>query len=68
LFKLLFHLPRPEEKSPMVILGLDEPTHLVHAEFNAAGTHAAWGQDDGSVTACRIGEVQRRLVEPGLGW
>jgi hypothetical protein len=63
-----FRLFRREDKTPIVILGLDTPTHQVHCEFNPAGTHVAWGNDDASVILCDIEKVRRRLGELRFGW
>jgi len=41
---------------------------VLRAGLNAAGTHPAWGSNDGSVTRCDIAHVYWRLGEIRLGW
>jgi serine/threonine protein kinase/WD40 repeat protein len=62
---LLFHR---DAMAPVVALGLDVPSDSVEQAFNAAGTHLAWGNGDGTVTVCNIPEVQQRLAKLRLGW
>lgn len=62
------YLYRKDDKAPLVTLGIDAQPSVVDYGFNAAGTHLAWGNRDGSVIVCDINNVQRRLASIGLGW
>ncbi len=61
-----FRLFRFGDMTPLVTLGIDVPT--AKAQFNAAGSHLAWGNLDGTVTVCDLRAIQRRLAQVGLGW
>jgi serine/threonine protein kinase/WD40 repeat protein len=37
-------------------------------KFSQDGNQIVWGNQDGTVTACDLNEVQRRLAGVGLGW
>jgi serine/threonine protein kinase/WD40 repeat protein len=60
-------LHRRGQEDPLVTLGPDALA-TGGARFNMAGTHALWGNADGSVTVCDIQEVRRRLTGVGLSW
>ena len=55
------------EAEPLVVLGLDRELSDTPT-FTRDGALAAWGNADGSVTVCRLGEVRARLDRLGLGW
>ena len=57
-----------EGKEPVVTVGIDLVVTSVRAAFDPAGTHFAWGNEDGTVTVCDIPRLQRRLAEVRLGW
>ncbi|HJT32966.1 MAG TPA: protein kinase [Pirellulales bacterium] len=61
----LYHLSRGV---PLLKLGIDSLTSSYVTSFNAAGTHVAWGNADGTVALCDIPLVRRRLAELGLDW
>ncbi len=62
----LFHR---DDQAPLVRLGIDvQTTSENHTQFNATGSHVAWGNVDGTVSVCDIEEVRRRLAQLGLGW
>jgi serine/threonine protein kinase/WD40 repeat protein len=60
-------LYRRQDESPLVTLDIDG-MHSNQPLFNAAGSHVAWGNRDGTVTVCDLKEIQQRLAEVGLGW
>ena len=62
------YLYRPDDKAPLVTLGIDAHPSTGDYGFNAAGNHLAWGNRDGSVIVCDFHEVQRKLAAIGLGW
>jgi hypothetical protein len=63
-----YQLLRRGDAGPLVELGMDSPISSYLASFNAAGTHAAWGNADGTVTVCNLAEVRRRLDLLRLAW
>jgi WD40 repeat protein len=56
------------KETPLLVLGLHGRPMYSAIQFNSAGTHLAWGNEDGTVSVCDIPEVQRRLAAVGLGW
>jgi serine/threonine protein kinase/WD40 repeat protein len=62
-------LYRGGSTTALLNLGIDSrSSSFQFPPFNPAGTHVAWGNDDGTVSLCDINEVQTRLAELGLGW
>ena len=49
-----------------VISGVDYP--ISDCTFSRDGRYVVWGNGDGSLTACDLPVVQRRLAALGLGW
>jgi WD40 repeat protein len=65
----------PGQEDSISLFRRGEPSPLVtfvglHPEilFSPAGSHAAWGNPDGSVSLCDIEQVRARLSQAGLGW
>jgi WD40 repeat protein len=62
-------LYRRRDRALLLHLGLDAAWNVMRGTaFNAAETHLAWGNGDGSVDVCDLAEIQRRLAQVGLGW
>lgn len=59
---------RRVEAQDRLILGLDLDNQVIRATFGSNGTTVAWGTANGTVSVCRIPEVQPRLAQMGLGW
>jgi len=59
---------RGGQVTPLVVFAGDSPSPDIPFNFNRAGTHLAWTQNDGVVVVCEIAEAQRRLKEIGLEW
>jgi hypothetical protein len=55
-------------KGDVSLVSFPADGRTVGGVFSRAGTHWAWGHEDGRVTVCAIPEVQHRLGEIGLGW
>jgi WD40 repeat protein len=53
---------------PLAKLGVDSASSSYVASFNAAGTHVAWGNADGTVTLSDIALLRRRLTSLSLDW
>jgi serine/threonine protein kinase/WD40 repeat protein len=60
-------LHRRQNRALLVRLGIDKIGMWPNC-FNAAETHLAWGNTDGTVNVCDLQEVQHRLAQVGLGW
>jgi hypothetical protein len=53
----------------LVAFAIDgEATDCPQPAFDLAGKWVFWGNIDGTVSACDIEDVGRRLAECGLGW
>jgi serine/threonine protein kinase/WD40 repeat protein len=59
---------RHEDKSPLVTLGIDVRVSSFPQAFNVAGTHLAWGNEDGTVNICDLMTLRRRLATVGFDW
>jgi WD40 repeat protein len=63
-----YQLYRGNSATPIVTLAQDIESYAVQVQFNARGTHLAWGNVDGSVFVCDLRQIQTRLAELGFGW
>jgi WD40 repeat protein len=60
-------LRRNGQKTPLVTFPSRNSVGTA-VQFNRAGTHFAWGTDDGAVILCDIAATQAKLAELHLGW
>lgn len=61
-------LYRRGDSNPLLVLDADHLDSTVEAFFDAAGSHVAWGNRDGTVSMWDVKELRKQLAQIGLGW
>jgi WD40 repeat protein len=62
-----YALARPGDAAPRLALGL-ETTPSFRPAFSRDGRLLAWSNGDGTVSVCRLRQLEERLDRLGLGW